>query len=82
LFDLLALTGTQILLILLIITLFLVNLIYRLLSHVFLVMHCIEEQAALLELFLDILPVNHHEMPQQLVLILINLSRHWEDQTQ
>ena len=60
----------------------LLDLLDILLSHVLFVMHSVEEDTALLELPLHIVPVYEHEMPKQLVLILVYFSRHWEDQAQ
>ena len=47
-----------------------------------LIVHRIEEQAAFLQLLFDVFPVNEHEVPEELILVLVDLRGHREDKTQ
>ena len=67
---------------LLVFELLFLDLLDVLLRHMLLVMHGIKEEAALLQLLFDVLPVDQHKVPEELVLVLVYLGRHWENQAQ
>ena len=50
-------------------------------GHVVLVVQGIKEDAALLQLLLHVVAVYQHEIAQQLIFVLVDLGRYWEDQT-
>jgi hypothetical protein len=61
---------------------FLFDFIDCLLSHMLLIVHGVEKDAALLELLLHILSFNHHEVTEKLIFVLINLGCNREYQAE